>query len=392
MNSHQIIESAFRQKYCPATTQYAKFPLRPLSVSTLNAVAATSGLADVALPLSASFGIHTNSATTAKRKQSSSKSLKKRYGFVDIAHSVIGPVPQLEYVIPGLVKGNTAGIVAPGGTSKGHFCIGLAIASSLGIEVCGGALPASAAIRRTLIIQAEDDIASLEIRVRAWIEHLYQKPDIRKRFRTIKQLAEGIQEQFQMRAIPSVAAILMNQDGEPTDMLRKIVDAADRYDLIFLDPLRRFFGGNENDSGSMTQFIGQLEAISGTTGVSFILPQHANKASTTTGSGLSANAVRGSSALTDALRMQINMYSMTAAEAKFHKLEATEAHKYVRLGMTKCNHGPILPPAWLKRLDGGVLEKIELGQKMDSYSDAEPRKAKNSSAGAKFVEELFDDE
>ena len=397
------------------TTQYAKFPLRQLSVTKFNASATTHG-AEFQLPRGSPMGASTFGGPLAQAEalaeaqgiteadaQAEAEALAeprpvpcrpivKRYGFVDIVGAAVGSAPQLDFVLPGLLKGHTGGFVAPGGSSKGHLTMGSAIASALGIEVCGGLLPAAAGIRKTLILQAEDDVPALSFRMHVWIEHIFQKPDIRKRFRTKELLAQAVAEQFRMCAIPSSQAYLRDENNEPTGTLEKLRDAGSKYDIIMLDPLRRFLRGNENDSETVTKFISELETISGKTGVSFLLVHHANKASTALGAGMSQNAIRGSSALTDALRYQLNMQTMSAADAMDCKVDPSEAHKYVRVAMTKCNHSSLLPPAWAERLPGGVLERVELRPATKSEADTKPYKAKKSSAGAKFVAELFDDE
>ena len=352
--------------YHPAVSQYARFPLRPLPVHTRSALANQRGTASVKLPLIAPIYAFPKNNTKLVTPA------KGRYGFVDVVAAVIGPAPSIDYVLPGLVAGAIAVLAGPGGVSKSHFCVGLGLALSLHMPICGGVLPAASGARRVLIIQAENDLPMLALRVRAWIEHIFKNLAVQREYRTIEKLAIEVSKNFQMCAVPGHTAFLLDSYGRPGKMLRKLMRLTIGFHLVVVDPLRRFSRGNENDSDVMTQLVCQLENISRTNGNSFLVAHHVSKTSSLEG-GLAQQAVRGSSALTDAVRCQFNMAPMTTRDPESRLIKGDEMNSYVRFANSKANHASLLAPTWMKRLPGGVLERADFASQRKSELTGGPK-------------------
>jgi len=99
--------------------------------------------------------------------------------------------------------------------------------------------------------------------------------------------------------------------------------------LILLDPASRFKGGDENAAADATRFVEALEYIARETGTAVLAVHHANKASLN-GNGASQAAARGSSALTDGVRWQMNLSTMTPDETGRYGIEEETRGYYVK--------------------------------------------------------------
>lgn len=302
----------------------------------------------------------------AKRKVAREGKGESKSIALDVANAILKRPPNLDFVIPGLLTGAVGGLVAPGGTGKGHVTIGLGFSKALGIPLCGGALPAPARSGRVLFLQGEDPAPVLAHRIHSWARHLLRRPEVAAQFRSIDDLAKFAAERIAILPLKSQANFLLDDKGRWSPLLKRIAKRAARYQLIVLDPFRRFVNGSENDAGLMTNLVAQLEWIASATGTSFLIVHHTNKASVANGAGQLSQAIRGSSAITDALRLQINLSGMTEGQAKLLGVYPGNIGKYVQFGVAKSNHAIAPPPVWLQRLDDGILEKVVLGAKLGS--------------------------
>jgi len=144
-----------------------------------------------------------------------------------------------------------------------------------------------------------------------------------------------------------------------TDFFSALCEFCKGARLVIIDPLRRLHDGDENSSAAMTDVVQILEALAKQTGAAVIVAHHVNKASHFNDSGNSAGASRGSSALTDAVRWQLNLSGMSEKDAKAFRI--TGQHKsYLRVDFAKANYIAPEPTIWLRRQEGGVLTRIFL--------------------------------
>lgn len=123
---------------------------------------------------------------------------------------------------------------------------------------------------------------------------------------------------------------------------------------IIIDPVSRFRGGNENQAEDATRFVEAAELITKETGATVLLLHHTNKASTQA-SEQNQGASRGSSALTDGVRLQINLAPLTPQQAQDLGLEDDAKYGYITAKVTKSNYAPMGGTVYLRRGEHGVL-------------------------------------
>ncbi len=137
-----------------------------------------------------------------------------------------------------------------------------------------------------------------------------------------------------------------------------------RGDVVFvgLDPALSLTPGDELNQGHQRALGKMADDMAVRTDAAVMLISHASKGSLSKDELGSHNA-RGGGAITDAVRGEFSMRTMTAKEAKDAGiLDKEERNRHVQLTATKGNH---LPPAafveiWLRRGDHGTLSAANL--------------------------------
>jgi replicative DNA helicase len=141
----------------------------------------------------------------------------------------------------------------------------------------------------------------------------------------------------------------------------------DGWSLIILDPISRLMGADaETDNAAATQFIALLEELSidlpGNPTILFA--HHTNKAAMQMGSSQNQSSARGSSALTDGVRLQLNFAKDTTNDA------------ITILKMTKSNFTPFVKDVQTEKEFDGFIKKylVKIDEKQKTR---EPKKQAN---------------
>lgn len=128
--------------------------------------------------------------------------------------------------------------------------------------------------------------------------------------------------------------------------------------LIVIDPASRFRGGDENSAPDTTRFVQALERVTQATGAALMLIHHTNKGSMNTAAA-NQSAARGSSALTDGVRLQINLATLNKEANKRYRFAEEDLKRYVTLSITKTNYSAPQNDILLQRGEGGYLSGFE---------------------------------
>ena len=132
--------------------------------------------------------------------------------------------------------------------------------------------------------------------------------------------------------------------------------------FIGLDPALSLTEGDEMEQNDQRQLGKMADDLAVRTGASVCLVAHATKASSNA-EELGSHNSRGGGAITDAVRMEYGMRTMTAKEASKAGIDDTEERKrHKQLVATKGNHIPpaAFVPVWLRAGEGGVLYGVDL--------------------------------
>lgn len=127
--------------------------------------------------------------------------------------------------------------------------------------------------------------------------------------------------------------------------------------FVGLDPALSLTAGDEMDQSHQRALGKMADDLAVQTGATVCLVSHATKGSQSADE-LSSHNSRGGGAITDAVRAEYAMRTMTASEAAKAGIgNIAERKRHVQLVATKGNHIPpeAFAPVWLRRGDHGVL-------------------------------------
>lgn len=242
-------------------------------------------------------------------------------------------------------------IVAPGGTGKSQFVLQLGVTVATGIPLCG--VWPGIERGKALLLLAEDEIDEVHRRLDRIIAEL--SPDYPA---MTSDLRHGLLIKPLTAANNLMTRASRHGDVEATDFVDRLlltVAGIDDLKLIVIDPASRFRGGNENSADDVTRFIEQLERLRQETGATVLVCHHANKASMNETTGVRGQAAtRGSSAMTDGVRWQLNLSAVP--KKTLQGLDASK--RYLNAELTKSNYGPPIDPEILIRKPNGYLTSL----------------------------------
>jgi RecA-family ATPase len=293
------------------------------------------------------------------------------------------PLPR-DWLLDGCLPWSKVGaLVAGGGTGKSQFLLQLAVSVATGHPPCeywkigqqGSALA----------IFAEDDM-----------------DDIHRRLANIQQELAGTVPNFD--ALVRQNLYIHSAVGDFNLMTRELqrggVEATDYVDrlllaikgipdlkLIALDPGSRFRGGNENAAEDATRFVEQLERIKSETGATVLVAHHMHKGAAQQDAP-SQHAARGSSALTDGVRWQMNLGPISDKLMKANGISEHDRHRHLLAQVTKTNYSPPQDGVVLMRKDGGYLTALKRTTLEDRISDLINQEAR---ANKKYTANQFED-
>lgn len=279
---------------------------------------------------------------------------------LDIAKLLRTSPPVPDHVLPGLPVGALGLLVAPGGTGKTMLLLQTGVDLAIGKPFLNGAMgkPACSKPARVVLFAAEETVDELHRRLHQVVRQLVSaQEDLKEALQqpsTLELLSDNL------HIYPMAGATRLRLDGaegsEPE--LAFLREAAKGARLVILDPLRQFHSGDENDSWVMTNLVHQCLAIATQERCAFLLAHHTNKQATVTGYGDKASASRGSAALTDAARWQLNLSELDHGLARERGIAHADAWLCVRVDLAKANYLPSQPPVVLRKVAGGALETV----------------------------------
>ena len=270
------------------------------------------------------------------------------------------PAPLRRWLMQEVIPlGIVAQLVAPGGTGKTMASLQLGVAVATGqpfADLWHVGEPGA-----VLMLLGEDDDSELHRRIANISHQMTANPE------AIALLGQNL---F-IKSVIGEDNLMTNTDPVSrevkhtafTDRLILTASQIPNIKLIVIDPASRFRGGDENAAADTTRFVQALERLAQATGATVLLIHHANKASMN-GSGTSQGAARGSSALTDGARLQINLNTLNEASRKHHGIAEHDMRQYLTLTIAKTNYSAPQADVLLKRGEGGYLTRADSKPKL----------------------------
>ncbi|MBN9372134.1 helicase RepA family protein [Hydrogenophaga sp.] len=279
---------------------------------------------------------------------------------LDITKLLRTSPPMPDHVLPGLPVGALGLLVAPGGKGKTMLLLQTAVALALGKPFLNGVMgkASSSEPARVVLFAAEETVDELHRRLHQVLRQLLEAhADLKDSLQQTSTL-ELLNNNLHIYPMAGAARLRLDGAEGSEQELEFLREAAKGARLVVLDPLRQFHSGDENDSWVMTNLVHQCLSIATQEHCAFILAHHTNKQATVTGYGDKAAASRGSAALTDAARWQLNLSELDPGLARERGIPKVDAWQYVKVDLAKANYLPEQPPVVLHKGVGGVLETV----------------------------------
>lgn len=268
------------------------------------------------------------------------------------------PTPRTWLVVGLLPHGKTGMIVATGGTGKTQLLIQIAVSVATGIKFCDTYEVGT--IGKVVMLLAEEDDDEIHIRLHNTANQMLRGTDAKK-------LNDLLEKNLFVKSMVGennlMTSTLKNGEVGRTNYSARLIMSLDGIDdiaLIIIDPAARFRGGNENSSEDGTRFVEELEFLRKSTGATVLVAHHTNKYSTSSEEP-NQNASRGSSALTDGMRWQMNLATLSKNECSSYGIAEADRRNYLKAAVTKNNYGPPLEPLLFIRGEGGYLSPVSNG-------------------------------
>lgn len=256
--------------------------------------------------------------------------------------------PPRRWVLKGFLPlGIAAVVVSPGGTGKSQLLMQLAY-SVVGGKPLAGHWPVEES-GSVLMLCAEDDEAELHRR--------YER--IQAQMGPV-----GASHQLYIRSTLGentlMTALGAGRSGELkqtiwTDRLVKTLAGIPDIKLVILDPASRFRGGEENSNEDSTRFVEALEFIVKASGATVLIAHHSNKATIQSKDEAHQGQARGASALTDGVRWQLALTTVSTKHPQYKRLQAQGEGRYLEAALVKSNYTAPQAAVYLRSNDAGYL-------------------------------------
>ena len=263
--------------------------------------------------------------------------------------------PNLDFVLPGLLAGTVGLMPGHGAIGKSMLSAQIGVGVALGRTIAGG-LWGAPKPGQTLLLFGEDPPEILQERM-YWIREAEQL--------THKEVQDLDASMAVRCGIGHDLSILRKtRDGVFTsDFFNDLREMCGGKRLVILDPLSFLaIELDENNNGEMARLMRGLTHISDSTKTAILLLHHCTKPSISGGKDALTNwtVARGASALTNNARWQANLSGATGEECKHYGIDLELQHKWVKLEQVKVNYGPRAEPSWLRRVEGGAFQFVEM--------------------------------
>lgn len=274
-----------------------------------------------------------------------------------IAGFLATPAPARQWLFEERMPAGRAVLLAGiGGSSKTRALLHMAVG------VCIGRLPWGWHVSRigaAALVLAEDTNEDVHRSVRDVADHCGLTPAERALLADRLRIFPLAGEDTRLLRLAGAGAL---EPSERAQQLMEKLRGIPGLALIGIDPALAMTEGDELNPAHQRRLGELADRIAIDTGATVVLAAHAAKAMQNA-EEIGSHSSRGSGAITDAVRAEYVLRTMTAAEARQHGITEIEERKaHVQLLATKGNALPpaAFAPVWLKRGPAGVLLPADL--------------------------------
>lgn len=304
---------------------------------------------------------------------------------IDITAALAAPKPCIDFVVPGLPVGAVASIVGSGGVGKSYFALQVAVAVAAGHTwvydlLQGPGQPAKKpAPAKVVLVLGEESREMTVLRLHQVVDHHASNAKERK------TLLDRLAGNLSLYALAGGPRLLLDDYSEDAHGVEELASMCAGARLVILDPLRRFHIGEENDSLHMTNTVEVCERLGYRIRSATMVTHHTTKLSTVMATAERSAASRGSTALTDGVRLQVNLSALDSAMAKAYRIGDDRSARCVRVDVAKANYISDGHRGVLSRTHEGVLVPVPFPDGASLQMEVAPVKSQRTSRKSKNV-------
>jgi len=263
------------------------------------------------------------------------------------------PLPRKWVIEDFLPRNIVAALIAAGGSGKSYLAMNLAISVASGGILFNKFMPSKEG--RVVFISGEDDIAELQRRLH-WSTSSLPKHVVERIGKNINfvDLADTFEAFTEKNRVGEV-----HMTNSVTNLISSIKESVgSEVDLIIVDPVSRFRGGEENLAVDTTRFVQALQMFTSQLNATVLCLHHVNKGAKSNGTG--QNNARGSSALVDGVRLVMELNQLSEDEIKKLYGDTQVKLNILKLHCVKTNYTKPFDPIALNKGENGCLEVMTM--------------------------------
>lgn len=268
--------------------------------------------------------------------------------------------PPPDEVLQGLPVGAVGALVAPGGIGKTMLLLSICLALAAGRRCPLASQGTPKGPRKpapVVLVLAEETVEEMHRRLHHVVDAEVRNAKGVATARERSELAGLLEENLRVYPLAGRGRLMFGGDDDE-QAVKSLDESVGGARLVVLDPLRQFHAGDENDSASMTSLVQTLQSIASRHRCAVLISHHTSKSASMGGTGDQAGASRGSGALTDALRWQMNLSRLDVELGKRYAISPSQLGQYVRADLSKANYVAPQPALVFRREAGGVLKAL----------------------------------
>ena len=263
------------------------------------------------------------------------------------------PLPRKWVIDDFLPRNIVAALIAAGGSGKSYLAMNLAISVASGGILFNKFMPSKEG--KVVFISGEDDIAELQRRLH-WStsslpKHVVERIGKNINFVDLADTFEAFTEKNRAGEVHMTNSV--------TNLISSIKESVgSEVDLIIVDPVSRFRGGEENLAVDTTRFVQALQMFTSQLNATVLCLHHVNKGAKSNGTG--QNNARGSSALVDGVRLVMELNQLSEDEVKKLYGDTQVKLNILNLNCVKTNYTKPFEPIALNKGENGCLEVMTM--------------------------------
>lgn len=263
------------------------------------------------------------------------------------------PLPRKWVIDDFLPRNIVAALIAAGGSGKSYLAMNLAISVASGGILFNKFMPSKEG--KVVFISGEDDIAELHRRLH-WStsslpKHVVERIGKNIHFVDLADTFEAFTEKNRAGEVHMTNSV--------TNLISSIKESVgSEVDLIIVDPVSRFRGGEENLAVDTTRFVQALQMFTNQLNATVLCLHHVNKGAKSNGTG--QNNARGSSALVDGVRLVMELNQLSEDEVKKLYGDTQVKLNILNLHCVKTNYTKPFEPIALNKGENGCLEVMTM--------------------------------